>query len=550
MPRRKRLRGKQPPPPEKRVRSKQPPALQPPALQQPPAARPQPAQTPLEEAPQLDNEDRDVRRMVYLMTVSHPQAHRSSCGVVLRAPDTFSREWLRDAVIDAFAHPVFEDLGNRAQSTTNLASLVKMRIFKEFHKVDANGVVHVHYHVVIKAQAKFRFMPIKRALLQRHGIATHWSTSHSEFWSAVRYCCVPSPKKAESSLDKQSLPWSASGVHADLFEEAQEPATAKALQKRRESKVLDAAASGSSEPRPSEIDVWPLIVMHNIRNTDDNREAHLQLVQKAKEVCTPAMQTFLFRIRRKLPTLIDDVWQWEEASDRVELSTKSRSSALSDAMATPCRCHGEWWPCIEGALKANGISASQLAHDFYLSFAFGRSETVPVIVLGGLHGGEGKSLLLSPIPAVLGEEYVLQGLASGAFPMMDLPSKKAVILNEWKFNNALISLGAQLLWFEGKAVPITKPQNDRETGSGHCLYRGSAPIFITSPLETLQPLIDQAEADRQNGRPSQLTMLMRRLHIYHFRMPCQPPRRQLDPCPSCFANFVMQGEEDWYRNHR
>ena len=548
--------SKQPPAPTRRVCGKQSPTRQPLMLQvvvqqQPPAAPTQLAQTPLEEAPQLDKESTDVRRMVYLMTGSHPKAHRSSCGIILRAPDTFTREWLRGAVIDAFANPVFADLGNSAQSSANTARLVKLCVFREFHKADANGVVHVHYHVAIKAAAKFRFMPIKRALLQRHRIATHWSTSHSEWWSAVRYCYIPSPpKKPDSALDKQYLPWSVSGTHIDLFEEAQEPATAKALQKRRESKVLQAAASGSKEPRPSEIDVWPLIVMHNIRNTDDNREAHVQLMKKAKEVCSPAMQAYLFRIRRTLPTLIDDVWQWEEASDRVELSTKSRMGALFDAMETPCRCHGEWWPCIQGALVANGISASLLAHDFYLNFDSGRSETVPVIVLGGLHGGEGKSLLLSPIPAVLGEEYVLQGLASGAFPMVDMPSKKAVILNEWKFQSAPISLGTQLLWFEGKAVPITRPQNDREAGLGHCLYRGSAPIFITSPLETLQPLIDRADADRQNERPSQLTMLMRRLHIYHFRLPCKPPRRQLEPCPCCFANFVLQGEQEWCRQNR
>ena len=139
------------------------------------------------------------------------------------------------------------------------------------------------------------------------------------------------------------------------------------------------------------------------RNTHDNREAHLQLIAKAKEFCTPAMQT-LFRIRRKLPSLMDDLWQWGEASDRLELSTNSRMAALADAMVAPCRCHGEWWPCVHGALTANGIATEQLAHDFYLNFASGRSETVPVIVLAGLYGGEGKSLLLSPIPAFLGDE--------------------------------------------------------------------------------------------------------------------------------------------------
>ena len=67
-------------------------------------------QTPLERAPAFDDEDTTARRMVCLMTVSHPQARHSSCGVELRAPDSFSREWLRDAVLDAFANPIFDDL--------------------------------------------------------------------------------------------------------------------------------------------------------------------------------------------------------------------------------------------------------------------------------------------------------------------------------------------------------------------------------------------------------------------------------------------------------
>lgn len=517
--------------PAKRLRGKTPPPVAP--------------QVPLAAPPQLDPERAQARQLVYLVTASHPRAQRSTCGVLLRAPNTYSREWLRDAFLDAAARPVYGDVGNRARHAAGSVRPAKMSVFKEFHLADAAGVVNSHYHVAIKAEQKFMFMPIKRALLQKYGVATHWSPSHTEYWSAVRYCFWPTPNKPEGALDRHYLLWCADGDHEPLFEAAQQPATAKALAGRRQSRVLSAAQDGQREPRPTEIDVWPLIVLHNIRNTDDNQEAHLQLIAKAKEACTPAMLSFLFRIRRRLPGLIDDVWQWEEANDRVELSAKTRMTASHDAIKTPCRCYGEWWPCIQSALGVNGISAPHLAHDLFLNFEHGRSETVPVVVLAGLQGGEGKSLLLAPITAVLGDQYVLQGLATGAFPMMDLPSKKAVILNEWRFTSAPVTLGIQLLWFEGKAVPITRPQNDREVGSGHCLYTGTAPVFITAPLESLQPLINQAEDDKRRGRASQLTMLMRRLHVYYFTRPCVPPRRQLQPCPACFARFVLGGEAAW-----
>ena len=164
-----------------------------------------------------------------------------------------------------------------------------------------------------------------------------------------------------------------------------------------------------------------------------------------------------------------------------------------------------------------------------------------MIVLAGQHGGEGKSLLLSPIPAVLGDDYVQEGLASGQFPLLGLESKKAVILNEWRFLGSVLPLGVQLLWLEGKAVPITRPQIS-DAYYGHSKYRGTAPVFITTPLKHLQPLLDEAARAVGTGQPSELTMLMRRLHVYKFGARIQAPQQQLHPCGACFAQFVFEGE--------
>ena len=95
----------------------------------------------------------------------------------------------------------------------------------------------------------------------------------------------------------------------------------------------------------------------------------------------------------------------------------------------------------------------------YVSFSQERSETTPVVCLAGLQGGEGKSLVFYPMPAVFGEDHVHHHAASGAFPLLGLEGKKAVVLDEWSFHNAALPLSTQLLWFEGKPVPITRPQN-------------------------------------------------------------------------------------------
>ena len=116
-------------------------------------------------------------------------------------------------------------------------------VFLERHSPSADGGQgQVHFHVAIKASASFRFMPYKRALRERHGLATHWSTLHTGYWSAVRYGCVPSSKKPLLELDPTPFAWSCRGPHPPLFEVAQEPTTAAALSRRREFKVKEAQA--------------------------------------------------------------------------------------------------------------------------------------------------------------------------------------------------------------------------------------------------------------------------------------------------------------------
>ena len=119
-----------------------------------------------------------------------------------------------------------------------------------------------------------------------------------------------------------------------------------------------------------------------------------------------------------------------------------------------------------------------------------------------------------------------------------------MLLNEWHFNSRIVPLSTQLLWFEGKAVPIARPQNS-DAHYGHHKYKGTAPIFVTAPLKRLGPLIEEAEAATAAGATSELTMLMRRLRVYKFIHKTPPPPRQMKGCGCCFAQFVLEGEMLW-----
>ena len=263
------------------------------------------------------------------------------------------------------------------------------------------------------------------------------------------------------------------------------------------------------------------------------------LIKVAKDSCSPTFVTYLFRMRHKLAGIIDDVWHWECIEDRLRVGQRTRAEALQDAMRVPCVCGGRWPACVSECLELNRISGAELAHDIYTSFTKGRSETTPVVCLAGLQGGEGKSLIFYPIPAVIGEDLVCHHTAGGTFALLGLQGKKVVVLDEWNFQASSVPLSTQLLWFEGKPVPITRPQNDF---AGHALYKGTSPIFITTPLKRMESFIAEAERAAQTGGSSEATMVLRRLKLYKFTRRLRVPTEQIPQCAACFASFVLEGE--------
>ena len=239
-----------------------------------------------------------------------------------------------------------------------------------------------------------------------------------------------------------------------------EPITANALRANRLKREHDAAEAGEQEPRVTELDVWALVVRSGVKNTDDNRHAHLELASYAKKHCSVIMCAWLFKNRMKLPNLIDDVWQWERVEELAAVARQTRMEALDSASQSPCVCSGQWPAFVTSSLAQNGINAGELCHDIYASLQHGRSETTPIVVLAGAQGGEGKSVLLKPLLSVFSSPQAVFGTPErGNFPLLDLPFAKVAFLDEYRFDPRIVSYTSQCLWFDGSAVPISRPQN-------------------------------------------------------------------------------------------
>ena len=79
---------------------------------------------------------------------------------------------------------------------------------------------------------------------------------------------------------------------------------------------------------------------------------------------------------------------------------------------------------------ANRIDLRELCRDIVKALTLGRHGSVPVIVLAGATGGEGKSLFFKGLMAAYRVEWVFPSPQAGTFPLLNLPGKKICFLDD------------------------------------------------------------------------------------------------------------------------
>ena len=442
---------------------------------------------------------------------------------------TLSREEILQKILDACASPV-QGNPHYAQHPVVLSAAA---VFRELHKAEDADPPHCHYHVAVKAETGtcFRFAPVKRALQENFGLASHWSCTHTGYWSPVRYCAVPSPTKPRSALDPRPLLWSRIGVHPPLHLCCHEPQTATAMRAKRQRKEDAAAEASKAEPRVTEYDLWPIVVESQIKNTPNDRNAHIRFMQYVRAHCSHVVCRFVFKNRARLPNLIDDIWRWEMVDDVLAAATEPLIQTLRGAATSPCVCGGAWARFAAYSLGSNHIDVAAVCKAITHALLAGRSPTAPVVTLAGRAGGEGKSFLMKGLASVFGAGCVFGTPQHAAFPLHGLESAKLAFLDDFRFTTSPVPLATQCPWFDGSPVPIAKPLNMQGAVS-HEVYTGNAPVFITTTIKDLDELASSGDGDA--------SMVLRRLTIFQFVVRVQKPSEKIPVCASCFARFVCQ----------
>ena len=283
-----------------------------------------------------------------------------------------------------------------------------------------------------------------------------------------------------------------------------------------------------------------MVVEHGFKDGPDEHTAHLKLICYAKEHCSQAMQAFLFRRRHILPGLIESIWQWENVGAILEDATRARLATLHAAAAGPCICSGLWPTTVTRSVIDNEIPLQDLCTDVLYALQHGRSETTPVVVLAGGSGGEGKSFFLKPLIPLFGQETVFPCPEPGTFPLLDLPGKKLVFLDDWRFNRAVLPYETQCRWFDGSSLRVQRPQNQNGV-AGHVTYQGTAPIFATTKLGDMARFEQLSQIDAETGlaRDADASMIYRRLKVYKFYRRIPKSSSRVEYCPACFAQLLL-----------
>ena len=519
------------------------------AAVEPPPARPE----------WLTEEDDNARSMVYLVTFAAVlEATALQAETPLKSLEGLERADIRDAVLDAVQHPA-EDTNRRGRGRPRTQALeaVKLVVFLEEPR---------HFHVALKLTCLSRFLPLKAALRRRSGLASHWSTSHTQWWSVVRYGVFTTDHK--QAVDLTPLVWlkaagalegvqvghgpcheyvvpGSSNIVLNLYEEAQEPFNASAWVKRRQKAEVLASAPGPGNKKKAKVekftplDFTAMVLEKNLLTPN----AVLAYVQ---DHGSHACQLYCMRNQKRLPDLIEGALQWRDAKKLHAVEQETDWDLLQRLAGTSCACSGPclWWMAMSDFFRRNQatVDGELLAAALAQVICHGPSKTRRVPLIAGVTNA-GKSLVLDPLVNVFGRKAVDFCPAQGAsMALSSLATSKGVRFIYWdEFSptefasrpprSPTVSAVTFKKLFAGQVLRVQVSQAHHDGNPDFRWTRGAA---LTAPLDGLWEVTQPVT--REDVKHMQSRVIQFDAHVA-VAGPLQP----IPHCAASWCRFIVQG---------
>ena len=391
-----------------------------------------------------------------------------------------------------------------------------------------------HFHVAVLLARQMRFAACKRTLLEKHGLVAHFSSTHTQWWSAVRYGMESEKKQV---VDEQPLSWVLEGQPPmDLFEDSQEPYMAAAWRERRERKDRAASADGQRQGF-TKLDFTSLVLSKGLAT----KSAVLVYIRGRGTV---AMQAWANKHQRKIEEYLEDAFEWDSAERALAEEEQTDWAFLCSWLQRPC-AHGLGCPyrvAAETFFERNlaNFSKMDLAEALRRIFVMGPCKEARVPFLVGATN-TGKSTLVESFDELFGPRrvYHLPAVTDDKFPLRNwLRNKRLVMWDEFSpvefADLGVLPVTQFKKAFNGQWFEIRLPQGHHDGNQDFRWKRGA--VFTNKHDDLWTPT--------KKVSPEDINHLKSRCRLFHCTSVFVPPgasRPEIPQCAHHLAKWICEG---------
>ena len=398
-----------------------------------------------------------------------------------------------------------------------------------------------HFHAAVKLSRACRFAPIKRALQDRHGLPSHFSCTHTEWWSAVRYGYLPTDRKPV--VDPTPLVF---GGPLDLHAESQQPWSAAGHLARRAKAARETPDTqpGARKRCKSSFGKHDLVAAI----LDKGLSTPAAVASFAKASGGAEMQKFVVGLgEAKLKEILQHAQFWDNAEALAAEEKPTEFDRVCQWAGKPCPCESCGWAeaAKEFFSRNPQMGEAEFRHACTLVVKLGPTKVSRVPVISGASNC-GKSTMLDPVDRLWGERNVyhlpplggsmaLSSLALRSFQCLYWDDFRPLVYCATPAKAPAVPVTTFLKLFSGQAFEVSVSQS---FNNGHSQVRWTKPAFLTAPSEGLWDLPAGSVVSAED-----LRHIQSRLHI--FTCDAKVPAHQMkaiEPCAQCWARWLLEAE--------
>lgn len=377
------------------------------------------------------------------------------------------------------------------------------------------GERQYHYHMALKLDRRARWCRVRSTLEQENGIKVNFSSCHATYYSAYQYVVKEDEQFVKSDGHPELTGPPATEAATKAKKEKKKGGRNKAIRKKKE--------------RYTTFDVVEIIRKNRIKSRLELINFALLQKNEGKSVLAEYIAN---RGSKTVNEALDLAKEFDSAPERFARQQKSRIQLLKEAYFGECveNCGGKWLECALGLLQRNEIPLSKFCGTILKALSLGRGKYRNVFIYGPADSG--KTFIVSPLRVIF---HTFSNPATGTFAWLGIENAELVLLNDFRWNPSIIAWGDFLQLLEGDTVHIPVPKN---VGQKDIEFTKDTPFFATADAPIV--LVKGRSLDQANTE-------MMKVRWVHFNFHRQIPRDEqvkYEPCPKCFARFVMDYSED------